>query len=203
LCYRVFARYGENDMAKKKKATPHLRIRIEPELLARLENSRKAQGRTLTGEIVHRIEQSFRRSEDADLTASTLRAAFGGATGDLLRAIAIAVWLIEKRTGKKWNENPHAGSLASIALDTIGGAFSFPLDAKRIAKRIVDIEEHLGPSEQSDSILAFRAAITALQPMGMAPSDPEIAKEIAELRTTVERIRSTVSRITEAEGSKR
>src|SRR5262249_41214493 len=87
------------------KATPHLRIRIEPELLARLENSRRAQGRTLTGEIVHRIEQSFRRSEDADLAGSTFPGGFGGPTGDLLRPIATDIMLIERRSGKKRKEN--------------------------------------------------------------------------------------------------
>jgi hypothetical protein len=90
---------------KRKQSTPHLRIRIEPELLARLEKSRKTQGRTLTGEIVHRIEQSFRKSDDADLAAETFRAAFGGPTGDLLRAFAKAIWLLEKCTGKKWYED--------------------------------------------------------------------------------------------------
>ena len=113
-------------MAKKKKATPHLRIRIEPELLARLENSRRAQGRTLTGEIVHRIEQSFRRSEDADLAASTFRAAFGGPTGELLRAIATAIWLIERRTGKKWNEDTDTAFNVQNAIEAIVVALAQP-----------------------------------------------------------------------------
>ena len=92
-------------MSKKSKHTPHLRIRIEPELLARLEKSRKTQGRTLTGEIVHRIEQSFRKSEDADLATETFRAALGGPTGDLLRTFLMTILLLEKSTGKKWNED--------------------------------------------------------------------------------------------------
>jgi hypothetical protein len=46
-------------MARKPKERPHLRLRIEPELLARLEKARAKEGRTLTGEIVHRLEQSF------------------------------------------------------------------------------------------------------------------------------------------------
>lgn len=50
-------------MAKDSK--PHLRVRIEPRLLARLEKSREKNGRTLTGEIVERLEQSFRR-DDSD-----------------------------------------------------------------------------------------------------------------------------------------
>ena len=50
-----------------KDATPHLRVRIEPRLLARLEKSRAKSGRTLTGEIEHRIEMSFQREDTAEL----------------------------------------------------------------------------------------------------------------------------------------
>jgi hypothetical protein len=47
-------------MAKKTvKQPPHLRVRIEPKLLARLEKAREANGNTLTGEIVARLEESF------------------------------------------------------------------------------------------------------------------------------------------------
>jgi hypothetical protein len=56
--------YRESEMVKKtKKTTPHLRVRMEPELLARLERAREKAGRTLTGEIVHRIERSFQRDD--------------------------------------------------------------------------------------------------------------------------------------------
>jgi DNA repair exonuclease SbcCD ATPase subunit len=47
-------------MAKKAvKQAPHLRVRIEPKLIARLEKAREANGNTLTGEIVSRLEASF------------------------------------------------------------------------------------------------------------------------------------------------
>jgi hypothetical protein len=45
------------------KSTPHLRLRIEPRLLARLEKAKERSGRTLTGEIIERLEQSFRLRE--------------------------------------------------------------------------------------------------------------------------------------------
>jgi hypothetical protein len=45
------------------KETPHLRVRIEPKLLAKLEKSREKNGRTLTGEIVARLEESFRTDD--------------------------------------------------------------------------------------------------------------------------------------------
>jgi hypothetical protein len=47
-------------MAKKTvKQPPHLRVRIDPKLLARLEKARETNGNTLTGEIVCRLEESF------------------------------------------------------------------------------------------------------------------------------------------------
>jgi hypothetical protein len=56
-------------MPRKPKQTPHLRIRIEPGLLARLERSREKNGRTLTGEIVHRLEQTFIKDDTDELLA--------------------------------------------------------------------------------------------------------------------------------------
>jgi hypothetical protein len=43
----------------KRVESPHLRVRIDPPLLERLEKARKASGRTMTGEIVARLEESF------------------------------------------------------------------------------------------------------------------------------------------------
>ena len=43
--------------------TQHLRVRIEPKLLTKLEKSREKNGRTLTGEIVSRLEQSFQTDD--------------------------------------------------------------------------------------------------------------------------------------------
>jgi hypothetical protein len=54
---------GEFGMARKAKATPHLRLRIEPSLLARIEKSAAKNSRTLTGEISHRLEQSFAQQD--------------------------------------------------------------------------------------------------------------------------------------------
>ena len=65
-------------MAKKgKEATPHLRLRIEPRLLTRLEKAREKSRRTLTGEIVDRLEQSFRKEDDADLAIKVARGVVG------------------------------------------------------------------------------------------------------------------------------
>jgi hypothetical protein len=51
----------------KSKEAPHLRVRIEPRLLARLEKAREKSGGTLTGEIVERLWQSFQREDQQEL----------------------------------------------------------------------------------------------------------------------------------------
>jgi len=65
-------------MAKKApKQPPHLRIRLEPNLLERLEKSREMHGRTLTGEIAVRLEGSF----DSETIRAELQEALQGLAG--------------------------------------------------------------------------------------------------------------------------
>jgi hypothetical protein len=47
----------------KAKDTPHLRLRVDPSLLARLEKAAEKNSRTLTGEINHRLGESFKRDD--------------------------------------------------------------------------------------------------------------------------------------------
>lgn len=47
----------------KAKDTPHLRLRVDPSLLARLEKAAEKNGRTLTGEINHRLGESFKKDD--------------------------------------------------------------------------------------------------------------------------------------------
>jgi hypothetical protein len=48
---------------KAAKQPPHLRLRVDPKLLARLEKAREANGNTLTGEIASRLEESFNTAD--------------------------------------------------------------------------------------------------------------------------------------------
>jgi TraY domain len=52
-------------MARKPKPPKqtHIRVRLDNDLLARLEKERAANGRTLTGEIVYRLEDSFQQQD--------------------------------------------------------------------------------------------------------------------------------------------
>ena len=52
------------------KQPAHLRVRIEPKLLERLEKARKWHRRTMTGEIVERLENSFRQDDITDAISS-------------------------------------------------------------------------------------------------------------------------------------
>jgi hypothetical protein len=54
---------GERALPRKTKETSNLRLRVEPELLAKLEKAREKHGRTLSGEIVRRLELSFVREQ--------------------------------------------------------------------------------------------------------------------------------------------
>ena len=189
-----------------------LKLRFSEALRRRLEREAARQDRSLNSEIISRVEQSFQKRDESELTASTLRAAFGGATGDLLRAIPLAIWLIERRTGKKWNEDFETYFSVKDATDNVIEALARPLTPvraagifkqreerlfspdllERIAGMMVgDLEQRRIPKSQSQIIaeiekmetaslqrsrLAKGAALEALQKMGMAPSDAEIAE---------------------------
>jgi len=61
-------------MPRKPKQAPHLRIRVPPRLLARLQKAREKNGRTLTGEIVFRLDQSFQGQELSEAEAAGMAA---------------------------------------------------------------------------------------------------------------------------------
>src|SRR5262249_26662533 len=195
-------------MARKLADTVQLKLRFSEALRRRLEREAKRQEHSLNGEIIARLEQSFRKSEDADLLGSTLRALFGGATGDLLRAIATAIWLIEKRTGKKWHEDRETALQVSRAIDEITEWFSWTRrDRAREAAflKYRDLSWYAGRRSNPARDRAFRkyrdlsspdlpvsgfeeiaaanaAALETLQKMGMAPSDAEIDEAATKYR---------------------
>jgi len=172
-------------MARKLSDTVQLKLRFSEALRRRLEREARRQEHSLNGEIIARLEQTFRKSEDADLLGSTLRALFGGATGDLLRAIATAIWLIEKRTGKKWHEDRETALQVSHAIDEIIAWFTRQrrdpaMDAARLKYTELSGESEYwvktgaGFEIHHANVVANTAVLETLQKMGMAPSDAEI-----------------------------
>jgi hypothetical protein len=54
-------------MPRKQKDTAQLRLRLDPIRLAKLKIQADKTGRTLTGEITHRLDESFKRTDIADV----------------------------------------------------------------------------------------------------------------------------------------
>ena len=166
---------------RKLSDTAQLKLRFSEALRRRLEREARRQEHSLNGEIINRLEQSFRKSEDADLLGSTLRALFGGATGDLLRAIATAIWLIEKSAGKKWHEDRETTFQVSHAIGQIIDWFAGGRDPARHAALLKYRDLSILPPGQS-AAAANAAALETLRKMGVAPSDAEIDQAAAKIR---------------------
>jgi hypothetical protein len=101
-------------MARVPKETSHLRVRIEPRLLARLERAREKSGRTLTGEIVERLEESFRRDDTLERSeAVASKAAWEAATR------AVVEWARIQRAGGHSDVAESHSDVAENKLDQI------------------------------------------------------------------------------------
>jgi hypothetical protein len=188
-------------MARKLTDTVQLKLRFSEALRRRLEREAKRQEQSLNAEIISRLQRSFRKSEDTDLVGSTLRGMFG-ATGTLLHAIVTVIWLIQSRTGKKWNEDSDTCFEVQAAVDSLFEALARP----PTWGALFDIFKHEPTADELERLYeatpkeklfeelraviqrggrARGAALEALQRMGMAPSDAEIAeagKKYAEAR---------------------
>jgi hypothetical protein len=119
------------------------------------------------------------------LATGAFRAAFGGITGDYLRALATAIWLIERRTGKKWYEDRETHFQVRSATDAILETFArhaSPLNAEQTFLRFRLRESPSGDKELQIIRSGEDAALEALQKMGLAPSDAEIDESEAAKR---------------------
>jgi chromosome condensin MukBEF ATPase and DNA-binding subunit MukB len=104
-------------MAKKAaKQPPHLRIRIDPKLIARLEKAREANSNTLTGEIVDRLEASFR----ADDTVALLKETQEQHLADLRKALEDARVEVAKLRHKVEEEAERAWAAGEIVEHLLG-----------------------------------------------------------------------------------
>lgn len=82
----------------KPKDTPHLRLRVEPSLLGKLEKAAEKNGRTLTGEINHRLSESFKKD---DLIALAERMADRLSTEVTVKISDMVVKKVGSRDGEK------------------------------------------------------------------------------------------------------
>jgi hypothetical protein len=175
-------------VARKPTDTVQLKLRFSEALRRRLERKAKRQERSLNAEIIGRLDESFQKEREAESIADVLHAAAGGATGDLLRAVATAIWLIERRTGKKWNEDPETLNQARFTVDLIMDLI--PLNAQQAvqdmdietARKIDAIYRKWRARYVDTPIGPLSAAIQTLLAMGMGPSAEEINAEAAKRR---------------------
>jgi hypothetical protein len=94
-----------------------LNMKVTQDLRTRLERAARKSGRSLTGEVGYRVERGFDYEK-----------LFGSEyTQILIRLIADAIPLVERNTGKRWNEDPrvlervlHAVRLIARATDLVG-----------------------------------------------------------------------------------
>jgi hypothetical protein len=105
-------------MAKKAvKESPHLRVRLDPKLVARLERAREANGNTLTGEIATRLDESF-RGDDKIAELAVARDAMAADLAELRKQFAdarVEIARLEQQL-KEWGERR---DLASAIIDTL------------------------------------------------------------------------------------
>jgi len=181
------------EMARKKTDVVQLKLRFSETLRRRLEREAKQQKQSLNGEIISRLEQSFRKAEDTDLIARVLGGMFG-ATGGLLNALVTAIWLIEKRTGKQWNKDPDTSQEVRDAADFIIDALVRPEAVfEQATTRADDLMRQYEMASKAEvfeavsaaaqrALRARGAALEALQRMGLAPSDAEIANVVKKIQ---------------------
>ena len=84
-----------------------LNMKVPQDLRSRLEKAAKKSGRSLTSEVGYRVERGFDYEK-----------LFGSEyTQILIRLIADAITLIERNTGKRWNEDPMCSTVTPFTLD--------------------------------------------------------------------------------------
>ena len=111
-------------MARKATATVQLKLRMKEPLRARLAGAAVKRGVSLNSEVVHRLEESFRREEKestiAARAAGGVYASFGGLQAfTLMRLLANAIGALEGATGKSWLKDQETFDRVGDACGTI------------------------------------------------------------------------------------
>jgi len=171
-----------------------------------LQKAAAEAGRSVSEEIEYRLDRSF-------YEAAMYRGAFGERTGDLFRAFATAIWLIEKRAGKKWHEDRETRFQVAMAIEGVTEWFTLrPADPWRavVELKYPDLNplaaasaahfKTLAEAEAKPEALERRqrdelsqaatnsAVLQTLQVMGMAPSDAKIDEVAAKMRADPKRL---------------
>jgi len=83
----------------KSEKSPHLRLRIQPDLLARVKAAAKENSNTTTGEIIDRLEKSFLSDDKvADVLGDARHA-------PIFRLLAGIIGVAELQSDKRWDQD--------------------------------------------------------------------------------------------------
>jgi hypothetical protein len=181
-------------------------FRVRPHLDELLQKAAAEAGRSVSEEIEYRLDRSF-------YEAAMYRGAFGERTGDLFRAFATAIWLIERGAGKKWHEDRETRFQVARAIDGVTEWFTGrpadpwravvelkypdlnPFTAARDAHFKMLVEAEAKPEalerrqrEELSQAATNSAVLRTLQVMGMAPPDAKIDEVAAKMRADPKRL---------------
>ena len=88
-------------------------LRMTGSLKRQLEAAAEGQGRALSQEIEHRLEESFRNEALAALDSPSVR------TGQFLRKLQAVIALVESWTGKSWADDGATSAVVKRAMDKL------------------------------------------------------------------------------------
>jgi hypothetical protein len=171
-------------MAKKAPhQVPHLRLRIEPKLLARLEKSREKEGRTLTGEIETRLAQSFETEDRMAIFKESMEARIQDATQRIEESRAWAEKHIEEVQAER-------DASTKELLDLKAGIAEFKLksevayrelekEIERIERDAAVVDALLGNDKKKSELLRLLALQVAELPEDWV-TNQEVRRQIIE-----------------------
>jgi hypothetical protein len=189
-------RHGGESLSKSRT------FRVRPHLDELLQKAAAEAGRSVSEEIEYRLDRSF-------YEAAMYRGAFGERTGDLFRAFATAIWLIERGAGKKWHEDRETRFQVATAIEGVTEWFTRrPADpwsavvelkypdinpftaARMMAEAEAKPEALESRQRELDRLNAATssAVLRTLQVMGVAPPDAKIDEVAAKMRADPKRL---------------
>jgi hypothetical protein len=136
------------------------------------------------------------------------RGAFGERTGELFRAFATAIWLIERGAGKKWHEDRETRFQVAKAIEQVTEWFTLrpthpwravvelkypdinPFTAAMMMAEATAKPEALERRQRDElpNAATNSAVLQTLQLMGMAPPDAKIDEVAAKMRADPKRL---------------
>jgi hypothetical protein len=172
-------------MAKKAtKQLPHLRLRIEPKLLARLEKFREKEGRTLTGEIMMRLEQSFETEDRMAVFKESMEARLQDARQRIEESRA---WAEKQRQEIRAEAEELTRELLETKASIVALKAKHAADYRELEEQIELVERGaavvdvlLGNDKQKSELLRLLALKVADLPEGWGTNQEIAARHIAE-----------------------